>query len=319
MVLATAPPPLISVTLRRTPDSNCRLLIGRVSVPIVKPFRSSVASASRRVEVTEAKPLPTPLAIELRTSTVPPVMFSAATELPLALEELPKMTGPLMVTVPPEMFTVPEAVWEELWVEVLGAMFRPVAPTITVPPEMFRMPEVVPVWSPTVLRRSPRVTEVTSSRPALMLKVAVVELPSLPVRPPTLSVLARMSTVWPDRSMSANITAPVVEETTPTLIAARPSPARLRMTSEPSVLSRKFTRPSERFVAMLRVLMLSVLTPVPRRSVWTVLSVGAPTIRLAATMVLVGARMSCEPAPPPAPPLVLVVSPTRRVPPARPA
>ena len=319
VVLAIAPPPLISVTFRSVPDWSCRLLIGRVSEPMVKPLRSSEALSRRRVEVTEAKPLPTPLPIELRTSTVPPVMISDATESPLAFEELPRMTGPLMVTAPPEMFTVPDAIWEELWVEVLGATFRPVAPIVTVPPEMFSVPEVVPVWAPTVLAREPRTTEVALSVPALMLNVAVVELPSLPVRPPTLSVLARMSMVCPRRSISAKVSAPVVEETTPMLMAARPVPARLRMTSDPRAVSRKFTKPSERLVATVMVLTFRVLTPVPRRSVWVTLSIGASTTRLAATMVLVGARISWDPAPPPAPPLALLVSPTRRVPPARPA
>ena len=195
VVLDRAPPPLISVTLRSVPDSSWTLLIGRVSVPMVKPFRSSVALLRSSVEVTEAKPLPTPLAMELRTSTVPPVILSAATAEPFELAELPRVTGPRIVTVPPEMLTVPAETCVEAWVEVFGAMFRPVAPIRTVPPETLRTPVVVPVEAPTVLRRSPRVTAVTSSVPALMLKVAVVELPSLPVRPPTFRALARMSTV----------------------------------------------------------------------------------------------------------------------------
>ena len=76
VVLPIAPPPLISVTFWSVPDSRSMLLIGRDSVPIVKPLRSSVALARRSVEVTEVKPSPTPLAMELRISTVPPVMLS---------------------------------------------------------------------------------------------------------------------------------------------------------------------------------------------------------------------------------------------------
>ena len=119
--------------------------------------------------------------------------------------------------------------------------------------------------------------------------------------------------------MSAKVTAPVVEETTPTLIAARPVPARLRMTREPREASRKLIRPSARLVATVMVLTLSVLTPVPRRSVCVVLSVSASITRLAATIVEVGASVRDEPAPPPLPPLAFVVSPMRSVPPARPA
>ena len=107
VVFEKAPPPLISVTFLSVPDSRSMLLIGRVSVPIVNPFRSSVALLSLRVEVTEAKPLPMPLAIELRTSTVPPVMRIEAVELLPVVVEPPSVIGPLNVTVPPEMLTDP--------------------------------------------------------------------------------------------------------------------------------------------------------------------------------------------------------------------
>ena len=49
-----------------------------------------------------------------------------------------------MVTVPPEMATVPAAVLFAL-VERLCAMFRPVAPMFTTPPVMLSVPVVVPV------------------------------------------------------------------------------------------------------------------------------------------------------------------------------
>ena len=70
---------------------------------------------------------------------------------------------------------------------------------------------------------------------------------------------------------------------------------------------------------MVSVLTLKVLTPVPRRTVWSILLMGESIRKEAATMVLVGARISIEPAPPPAPPLAFVASPTRMRPPARPA
>ena len=195
VVLLIAPPPLISVTLRSVPDSRLTVLIGRVSVPMVKPFRSREALARRRVEVTEAKPLPMPLAIELRTSTVPPVMLSAAVETPATLVEPPSVTGPLMVTLPPEMLTVPTAELLAL-LEVFAATFKPVAPMVTVPPRILIVPVEAPVLPLVpVLRRSATITEVTSSVPALMLKVPVMEPPLACVRPAMASVLARMSTV----------------------------------------------------------------------------------------------------------------------------
>ena len=66
-----------------------------------------MALLSLIVEVTEAKPLPMPLAIELRTLTVPPVMRMEAVELLPVVVEPPSVIGPLNVTVPPEMLTDP--------------------------------------------------------------------------------------------------------------------------------------------------------------------------------------------------------------------
>ena len=310
-------PPLISVTFCSVPASSCRI-IGRPDEPMVKPLRSSEAAPLRRsVEVTAAKPAPIPRVMELRTFTDPPVIESKPIAVPLGLVELPRETGPLMVTEPPVILTVPCAVCEEANVELLSASFRPSAPMMTVPPEIFSVPAETPVAVPTVFRRSPILTDDTSKMPAEKFTVPVTEAPSLLIRPPILRVESKRSTVWPDKSARTVGVAPVLSFIQPTFMTARPVPARLRITKLP-VVSRKFSVAPPRLPPRSTVLTLKVLTAVPMRNVCEVLA-GESMLNVAATIVEVGAKVTNEPEPPATPPSALVASPTRKVPPAKPA
>ena len=233
--------------------------------------------------------------------------------------EPPSVTGPLMVTLPPEILTVPAEVCVAL-VEVLAAMFRPVAPMSTVPPEILSVPVEVPVWAPVpVLRRSATLTAVASRTPAPKLTVALTFVPSVLMRPPILRELSRRSAGRAAKSARMVGLAPVLLFIQPTFMTARPVPARLRTIRLPCDALKNCRVAPPRSPPSSMALTLRVLTPVPRRRTFAATVVGEVMFSVAATIVLVGARVISEPAPPPALPLPLAGSPIRKVPPARPA